>query len=200
MERINIGFGPTAEQVGGEPYGRPHFSALTLSPYLAVQLSKFGYAVMSRQDQPQSYTQSDHEMIDLVLPLDSGYWALLAGHTPAAIASGIRIEAIRALRDRKEYLLTEKERQLVEFIRAVRDGSVTDDTWLQMKERIGSERGIVEFVYLICLLIFHHRFCWAIGAPEMGRDAFEQMLAEYQNGTRAVPERYKAPSQASNRD
>jgi hypothetical protein len=196
MERINAGFGPTVEQVDGEPYGVPHFRAMTVSPSLAVQLSKLGYAVMSRQDQPQSFTQAHHEMIDLVLPLDSGYWALLAGHTPAAIAGGIRIEAIRALRDRKEHLLTDDERQVVEFIRAVRDGTVTDAKWLGMKERIGSERGVVEFVYLICLLIFHNKFCWAVGAPEMTRDAFDRMLTEFEDGTRAVPPRYKAPSQA----
>jgi hypothetical protein len=114
MERINIGFGPTTEEVDGEPYGGPHFRALSVSPPLAVQLSKFGYAVMSRQGQPKSFTQHDHEMIDLVLPLDSGYWALLAGHTPAAIAGGIRIAAIRALRDGMEQLLTEDEREVVE--------------------------------------------------------------------------------------
>jgi hypothetical protein len=196
MERITAGFGPTAEQVAGEPYGVPHFRAMAVSPSLAVQLSKLGYAVMSRQDQPSSFTQADHEMIDLVLPLDSGYWALLAGHTPAAIASGIRIDAIRALRDGREESLTADERQVIEFIRAVRDGTVSDTAWSSMRERIGSERGVVEFVYLICLLIFHHRFCWAVGAPEMQRDAFEQMLKEYENGTRPMPERYKAPRQA----
>jgi hypothetical protein len=121
---------------------------------------------------------------------------LLAGHTPAAIAGGIRIEAIRALRDRREHLLTADERQVVEFIRAVRDGTVTDGGWLAMVERIGSERGVVEFVYLICLLIFHHKFCWAVGAPEMARDAFDRMLYEYENGTRQIPARYKAPNQA----
>jgi hypothetical protein len=30
----------------------------------------------------------------------------------------------------------------------------------------------------------------------MQRDAFEQMLKEYENGTRPMPERYKAPRQA----
>jgi len=197
MERINIGFGPTTEEVDGEPYGGPHFRALSVSPPLAVQLSKFGYAVMSRQGQPKSFTQHDHEMIDLVLPLDSGYWALLAGHTPAAIAGGIRIAAIRALRDGMEQLLTEDEREVVGFIRAVRDGAVTDDMWVRMMERIGSERGVVEYVYLICLLIFHHKFCWAVGAPEMTRDAFDRMLSEFEDGTRPVPPPYEAPSQAN---
>lgn len=196
MERIQSGFGPTVEQVDGEPYGAPHFRAMTVSPVLAVQLSKLGYAVMSRQDQPQSFTQADHEMIDLVLPLDSGYWAFLAGHTPAAIAGGIRIEAIRALRDHREELLTADEQQVVQFIRAVRDGAVSDDAWGAMAQRIGSERGVIEFVYLICLLIFHHRFCWAVGAPEMQREAFDRMLGEFENGIRPVPPRYQAPQQA----
>jgi hypothetical protein len=66
-----------------------------------------------------------------------------------------------------------------------------------MMERIGSERGVVEYVYLICLLIFHHRFCWAVGAPEMTRDAFDRMLSEFEDGTRPVPPPYEAPSQAT---
>jgi hypothetical protein len=196
LERIKAGFGPTVEQVAGEPYGAPHFRAMTVSPLLAVRLSQLGYAVMSRQDQPRSFTQADHEMIDLVLPFDSGYWALLAGHTPAAIAGGIRIAAIRALRDGREELLTPDERQIIGFIRAVRDGEVTDDGWRAMVDRTGSERGVVEFVYLTCLLIFHHTFCWAVGAPEMERDAFDRMLNEFENGTRPIPIRYKAPTQA----
>jgi hypothetical protein len=188
--RIGTGFGPTTEMVAGQVYGAAHFGALAVSPPLAVQLSKLGYAVMAFQDGEKSYTQADHEMIDLVLPLDSGYWAFLAGHTPAAIAGGIRIEAIEALRDRRDDLLTAEEREQVEFIRAVRDGVMSDERWARMMQRMGSERGVVEYVYLICLLIFHHRFCRAVGVPEMQRDAFDRMLQEFKDGTRAIPPRY----------
>jgi len=197
MERINIGFGPTTEEVDGEPYGGPHFRALSVSPPLAVQLSKFGYAVMSRQGQPQSFTQHDHEMIDLVLPLDSGYWALLAGHTPCRNRGRDSDRSDKGASGWDGTTAYEDEREVVGFIRSVRDGAVTDNMWSRMMERIGSERGVVEYVYLICLLIFHHRFCWRLAAAEMTRDAFDRMLSEFEDGTRPVPHPYKAPSQAN---
>ena len=55
-----------------------------------------------------------------MLPLDSGYYGLVAHHTPRAITKGVRIEAIEAVRDGREELLTDHEYQNVEFIRAVR--------------------------------------------------------------------------------
>ena len=190
--RINIGFGPTAEMVDGLPYGVPHFTALTLSPPLAAALSRLGRAQMLRQGKPGTFSQSDHELIDLVLCFDSDYWCFMAGHTPGAVAGGVRIEAIEALRDRREDLLTDDERQVVEFIRAVRDRTMTDESYFAMAERLGSERGAMELVYFVCSLVFHHLFCWSMGVPEMERPALDQMLQEFRNGTREIPSQYNS--------
>lgn len=176
------------EMIDGQPYGKPHFDAMTVSPVLAAHVSRMGRAIMARQGAPGTFSGADHEMIDLLLALDSGYYALLAGHTPNAIAYGVRIDAIEAIRDgREDEVLNADEKQQVEFIRAVRDGTMTDDIWERMETRLGTTRGVVEFVYFVLLLQLHHKFCWAVGNPEMSREAFAQMLNEFRAGTREVP-------------
>jgi hypothetical protein len=182
VARIKTGFAQHPEIIDGKPYGVPHFEAMNVSPPLGAAVSRLGREIMQLQGKPGTFTGADHELIDIVLALDSGYYALLAGHTPAAIGFGIRIEAIEALRDHREETLNEDERQQVEFIRAVRDGGMTDEIWSRMKDRLGTERGVVEFVYFVLLLQLHHKFCWAVGAPEM--------LAEFKDGTRSPPTGY----------
>lgn len=36
------------------------------------------------------------------------------------------------------------------------------------------------------LLFFHHRYCWALGVPEITREHWRQMIEEYKDGTRTV--------------
>jgi hypothetical protein len=91
----------------------------------------------------------------------------------------------------REEQLTDDEREQVEFIRAVRDGTVTDELWTRMEARLGSTRGVVEYVCLIGLLMFHVTFCAAVGVPEMEREALAKMLAEFKDGTRPMPMTYK---------
>lgn len=179
-------FKEAPEYVAGVEYGVHHFQTLGVSPVLGAGMSRMGPALMRRQGQPGTFSAADHEMIDLVLAFDSGYWALIAGHVPKAIAAGIRIEAIEALRDGQEEALTAEERQQVEFIRAVRDGGMTDEIWDAMVERLGTVRGVVEFTHFVCNLLFHHRYMWACGVPEMEREALDRMLAEFKDGTRSV--------------
>jgi hypothetical protein len=189
VERIQVGFSAEPEIVGGQPYGTPHFSALAVSPGVGAALSRLGVEIMRLQDGIGTFTAADHEMIDLVLAFDSGYWSHIAGHTASALAAGIRIEAIEALRDRREDDLTGDEREQVEFIRAVRDGTMTDELWARWVKRLGSERGVVELTHFVCLLMYHHSFVWAVGAPVITPEAYTRMLDEYRDGTREIPER-----------
>jgi hypothetical protein len=176
--------------IDGEAYGVPHFTALAVSPKIGKALSELGRAIQSEQDEPDQYTRLDHEMIDQLLAIDSGYYALVGGHTHAAIAAGVRIEALEAVADGRDDDLTDEERQRVDFIRAVRDGTMTDELWEQTIERLGSERAAIHFASHVLLLVFHHRICWAVGAPEMERDAWRDLLQEYKDGRRPVPEHY----------
>jgi hypothetical protein len=175
--------------VDGKSYGVAHFEALLVSPPVAAAISGrdgLGRAARKYEGKPGHFSAADHELVDLVLAFDSGYLGLVAGHTPWAIEAGVRIECIEALAENMDSELTTEERQVVEFIRAVRDGLVTDEMWWGIRERFGTDRGVVDYVALILTLFFHHRFCWALGVPEMRREDFRTMLEEYKDGTRNV--------------
>lgn len=189
---------PGAQLVDGVPYGVAHFEAMLVSPPVAWAISGpqgVGTAVLKTQDAAGSYTRADHELIDCTLAFDSGYWALVAGHTPWAIEAGVRIECLKALARGEEEKLTDDERQVVEFIRAVRDGGVTDGMYAAIKDRFGSDRGVIDYISHILLLFWHHRFCWAVGAPEVRREDWWKMIEEFEDGTRSI-EDYKARTAA----
>jgi hypothetical protein len=160
-----------------------------VSPVMGAGLSGdkgLGRAILAREGKPGTFSPADHQMIDMVLPLDAGYYSLVAFHTEEAIAGGIRIQAIEALRDHRDDLLNAEEKLQVGFIRAVRDGTMTDDMWDRMKTRLGTERGVVEYVHFVLCLQYHHKYVWACGVPEMSVADFNKMLNEYKSGTRKV--------------
>jgi hypothetical protein len=171
-------------KVDGQPYALPYWTAWTHTPRLLSTLLPSGQALVAIEGLPGHIRQTDHELIDLVIGFDTGYWGLHAGHTPNAIAAGVRVEAIEALADGREDLLTDDERQQVEFIRAVHNGGMTDDIWNRMVERLGSVRGAIEFAYFVCNLITHHRMMWAFGVPAVDESEWRAMIAEYKSGRR----------------
>jgi hypothetical protein len=173
--------------VDGEPAGVAVFKALAASPRDGACLSRYEVALRSREGKPNTFRAYEHELTAAVYDLDSGYYGFLALRTPFAIAAGVRVEALEALRDHKDDKLTTEEAEHVKFIRAVRDGKMTDAIWNSMKTRMGSERGAVEYTYLVLVRNALHQFSWAVGAPEMSRKDFDKMLADFKSGTRKPP-------------
>ncbi len=169
--------------VDGRPYAYDYRAAWTNAPRLATSLLDAAYTVNSYQGQPGWYSNADHEWIDFVLGFDSGYWVFHAGHTANAVTSGIRIEAIEALHDGREEDLTDDERQVVEFIRAVRDGAMTDEIWERMVERLGTLRGTIGFAYFVCILWTIMRMFGAFGVAAIEEDEWRALLHAYQDGT-----------------
>lgn len=164
------------------------FEALTLSPAVAVAVMDACVAVINREGNPGTISFADHEMIDQVLAIDSGYFALVGWHTQEAIDVGLRIGALEALADGREGDLTDDERHQVEFIRAVRDGTMNDSLWRRALQRLGTERGVVDYVTLILLLVFHHRYLWALGVAEMPHEDWRRMLTDFKDGKRDLSE------------
>jgi hypothetical protein len=172
------------EIVGGLPYGQPVWTAFAVSPDLGASIHHHGRLLRVREGVPNSFSNRDHQMIDMTLALDSGYYALLGGHVPEAVKLGVRIGAIEALRDHRDDLLHPDEYQLVEFIRAVRDGTMTDDIWERMKKRFGTERAVADYVHYILSLEYHQKYWWAFGVPEVSREDLDKMLADFKSGAR----------------
>jgi hypothetical protein len=176
LTRIQGASEASIASVRGEPYGLAYFSAMAASPVLGQTLSELGTASMGVCGKPNTLSKADHEMIDAVLALDSGYTFLLAAHAPLAIHAGVRPEALVAIREGRENDLTDDERQQVEFIRAVPSGTMTDEIWESMAARLGSERGVVEYAFFVCLVLFHHLFACALGVPDMSEEELDALF------------------------
>ena len=172
------------------PDGGGHFPAFCVTPRTGAAISGLGGlgdTLTDYENLPGHMRAIDHQYIDMVLPLDSGYYSLiLDSHLPHALSSGIKMQTIEALRDHRDDLIHPDDRQGIEFVRAVRDGQMTDQIWDRTKAVIG-ERGVVEFVHFVNLLIYHHKFAWAVGVKEMSLADFNKLLDEYKSGARKVP-------------
>jgi hypothetical protein len=129
-----------------------------------------------------SFSAADHELIDLVLCFDANYWALLRIHTPSAVVAGVSVETIEALRDGREDELDDDTRFVVRFIREVAAGTLTDESWDRMEARLGSERGVVDYCILICILQLHMRLHHVFKIEPISEDEYSSMLDTLRGG------------------
>jgi hypothetical protein len=160
------------------------YFGLGVNPTLAMALATMSNNL--HQGEPGSYTAADHEFIDLVLCFDAGHWGFIANHTPFAVGSGIEVETIEALRDGREEELSDQDRQVVAFIRAARDGAITDEMWDGMRER-WTERGVIEFVWFVMVLHVHVRMMQAFDEVQITPEEYQDELDQLRAGTFRLP-------------
>lgn len=184
MERWIRRFRAWPESDEGREHVLNYFQGLMSAPKIGITVMDACDAVTSYEGRPGTISRADHEIIDQVLAIDSGYFGLVGWHTQLAPAVGVRIEAMEALADGREAELNDDERQQVEFIRAVRDGEMTDDIWQRMRQRLGTERGAIDYAALVLLLQFHLRFAWALGVPQLPHDEWRRILDDFKTGRR----------------
>ena len=98
-------------------------------------------------------------------------------HLPRAVQSGMRPEAIQALRSHDDDALLPKERELAEFVRAVLTGSVDDERWARMQDRLGTRRTIETVSYAL-LNFFFCRLESALGLKDATEDELDARVAE----------------------
>ena len=99
-------------------------------------------------------------------------------HVSRAVESGMRPEAIQALRTGDDESLTHEERQLAAFVRAVLAGDVTDETWKHMVDRIG-ERRTIEAASFALLDFFVCRLESAFGLVDAPDQEVDEVLEAY---------------------
>lgn len=175
--------GDLRPRIGGDVYQRRYYEAWTNTPSLFKAMWSLGRVLQSEKEKPGQYGLTDHEMIDIVLGLDPpGYTVLLPGHTATAVSAGVRVEAIEAIANGQEELLTDDERLQVEFIRAVRDMTMTDELWDRMVARLGSARGATYFAYFVCYLRFGQQMMQVFGSPTMPMEEWRNLLAGIKDG------------------
>jgi hypothetical protein len=171
-------------RIDGQPYGVPYYAAWTNAPRLFTPWFEIGQELVAVEGMPGRFSRADHELTDFVIGFDSGYWLWHGGHTANAITGGVRIETLEALAEEREQDLTDVERQQVEFIRAVRDCSMTDEVWERMVSKLGSVRGTMEFACFVCHQLGVHRMAFALGVPAVDIEDWRKLVYDYKHGIR----------------
>jgi hypothetical protein len=165
----------------------PYYGALLNSPRAAAAMNALGSFVRTRGEGSGSFTHAERELVDQVLSWDWDTGVVQRMHIPDGLAVGVRLEAIEALRDGREEDLTDDERQLVDFIREVTTGRVTDESYAGIEARFG-RRGAVEYTFLAAFLQMVIRLHQAFAVPEPSRAELDAIIADYREGRRELPD------------
>ena len=166
---------------------QPYFRALLHSPLLADHISELGVVYRTRGEIPGSYQHADREWVDMVVAQDLDCPFVLYVHLFDAVAVGVRVEAVKALRENRLGDLTAEERQLTEYIRAVMAGTVTDEQYRGMEERTGT-RGTIELTGFVGHLLMTIRVMQAVGGSEWPQEHVDELIEQMLDGTVTVPE------------
>jgi hypothetical protein len=163
-----------------------YFGALLNSPPLCAIASRMGTFVRTAGERGGTYSHADREFVDQVLSADLKTNVVQLVHLPDAIAAGVRLEAIEAFRYHTEEVLTDEEQLLTMFIRQAVSGTVTDDTWNAMVDRLGV-RGVVEYTGFILWLQWILRMMQMLGISEPSDEDVDRMIGEFRDGARPIP-------------
>jgi hypothetical protein len=171
----------------GAPDLGEYFGALLNSPGLCALASRMGTFVRTAGEHPDSYSHADREFVDQVLSADWKTNLVLASHIPDALASGVRMEAIVALRSGHEELLDDHERLLARFIRQLVDGTVDDDTFAAMRDRLGT-RGLVDLAGFVLWFQWIIRMMQMLRVSEPSDAEIDALIAGLRAGTIPLPD------------
>jgi len=166
---------------------QPYFGALLNSPLISAGIGKLAAVYRSRGEFPDGMSHADREWVGLVLCEELGdYWVAYV-HTPDAIATGVRPEAILAIFEGQRDGLTPEEREKDEFICSVADGTMTAERYESMEALVGV-RGAVEMTCFSSFMIHVIRLRQAFGVPDTTRAHLIEWLHAFVDGTVAVPD------------
>ena len=162
-----------------------YHGALLNAPQAAAALNRLG-AIARTGSLRGSYTDAERELADVVLSVDLGYNGVLPIHLPDMFAVGVRPDAIDAIRSGRESELEPDERQLVEYVRAVANGRVTDELFDAMVQRWGLS-GAVDYSAFVCFLICTMRMWSAMGVRNPSDVEIDELIAGLRAGNVTVP-------------
>jgi hypothetical protein len=165
----------------------PYFAALLSSPPLAAGLMEMGRIVRTLGERDDSYSHEQREFVDQVL---SALWrtnVVQRTHIPDALAVGVRIEAIDALRAGRDDDLTPEELFFATYIRDIANGTVTDASYGALVERLG-ERAALEYTVFVGFLMQTIRNFQALGMEDPSEQEIDALLEAFRSGRRALPD------------
>jgi hypothetical protein len=162
-----------------------YYGRLLHSPQMAYHLSELGRLVRQAGDREDSYSHFERELVDQVLSELMDTNVIQPHHLPDAVAAGIPVETIEAIRDGRDGDLSAEERALAEFIRAVYTGTVTDAQWNALEQGKG-ERWMVDYAIFILFLGLTMRLQQAVGLVDPTDEEMDQLIEQLRTGERAV--------------
>lgn len=181
ITRVRKRLGQAAGAQDGHFDAGPYFGVMLTSPPLCHLASQMGAFLVTRGNQSGSYSHADREFAEQVL---CATWKTNAGqnvHIADAVAAGVRLEAIEALRRGAEEELTDDERLLTVYVRQVVDGLVDDETYGAMDRRLGA-RGLLEYTGFILWLQWTIRMEQWVKLPAPTDAEVEDVMAELRAG------------------
>lgn len=171
----------------GAPNVGEYWGGLLNSPRMCAIAAQMGNFVRTAGENADSYKHWERELVDQVLCADWKTNIVLGLHVPDAVSSGVRLEAIEALRYGREENLNDDERLPVSFIRAVVSGTVDDALFAAMKERMGG-RGLVDYTCFILWLSWIIRFMQVLQTPSASDEEIDGLIAGLRDGSIPVPD------------
>jgi len=162
-----------------------YYGRLMGSPEIGNLLSEIGRQVRTIGDTGTSFTHAQREFVDQVLSVELKTNNIQGMHLNDALATGVRMEAIEALRYGREQDLDEDEAQLADFIRRVIHGRVDKESYEALEAKLG-ERGTLDYTIFILYLQLTMRLMSAVGIPDMPDEQVDRMIVEFKDGTRQV--------------
>jgi len=171
---------------------QPYFAALLNSPLIAAGMSDLGAVYRRTGEYEGGMRHIDREWVDMVMSDELGINWVLYVHAPDAAAVGVRPEAILALVRGHEDELTDDERQMADFIRAVARGTMTTALYRAVEDRLGV-RGAVELTAFCGHLIKTTRLMQAWGIPDISKQQLEEFVQGIVEGEVELPQRARVP-------
>jgi hypothetical protein len=154
-----------------------YFGALLNSPPMCALASQMGGFFRNVGNSPGSYSHADREFVDQVLADEFKSNVVQHVHIIDAVKSGVRIEAIEALRHGRIEDLNEDEQLLNAYIRQVVNGRVDNDTYGRMQRRLGT-RGLVEYTGFILWLQWIMRMMEALDTGTLSDAEVDKLIGE----------------------
>jgi hypothetical protein len=169
--RLNEYYG--ASRVDVNAYAK----ALLNSPPLATAIFDLAWTMVGAGKRGDGFSDHDREYVNMVLSFDTGHYELVVHHLHYGgfTRAGVRPEAVEALwKGRADDLLPD-ERQLVDYVRSVVSGTVTDDMFEGIVTRFG-QRGATEYTIAIGFLLMVVALMRAFNVPSVSREELKREI------------------------
>jgi hypothetical protein len=164
-----------------------YWGGLLTSPTMCAIAARMGAFVRTAGDRDGSFSHADREFVDQVLSADWRTNVVQGVHVRDAIATGVRMEAIEALRYGHEERLDERERLLARFIRQVVSGTVDDATFAAIESHLG-KRGLLEYTGFILWLGWIIRMMQVLGVNDPDDAEIDALIDGLKSGSVEVPD------------